>query len=139
VTVFQAWHWFDAKAATAECARVLRPGGHLAMGWHHRSEDVQWSSELSDIVEHHENPSEHDEAPPQSPELEPFETALFTYAMKQSVDELVLHASTWSYVALHRERERILDDVRALGQRVADGDGMIEIPMSTRCYRLRRR
>lgn len=139
VTVFQAWHWFDAEAAAAECARVLRPGGWLSMGWHHRSEDVGWSRELSDIVDRHENQPDDQEAPPVGAEFEPSETELFTYGMRQSVEDLVLHASTWSYVAIHPERDRVLDDVRALGRRVADGDGMIEIPMTTRCYRLRRR
>jgi hypothetical protein len=59
--------------------------------------------------------------------------------MRQSVEDLVLRASTWSYVAIHPERDRVLDEVRALGRRVAGGDGMVEIPMTTRCYRLRRR
>ena len=139
VTVFQAWHWFDAGAAAAECARVLLPGGWLSLGWHDRSEGVGWSRELSDIVEHHENRPEDEEAPPVGPEFEPFETKLFTYQMRQSIEDLVLHASTWSYVAIHPERDRVLDDVRALGRRIADGDGMLEIPMTTRCYRLRRR
>ncbi len=139
VTVFQAWHWFDAEAAAAECVRVLRPGGWLSMGWHHRSEDVAWSRELSEIVERHENQPEDEEAPPVGPEFEPFETELFTYGMRQSVEDLVLHASTWSYVAINPGRNRVLDDVRALGRRVADRDGMVEIPMTTRCYRLRRR
>jgi SAM-dependent methyltransferase len=139
VTVFQAWHWFDAEAAAAECARVLRPGGWLSMGWHIRSESVGWVSELSEIVEHHKNEPDHPEAPPETATFEPVETAIFSYAMRQSVEDLVLHASTWSYVAIHPERQRVLDDVRALGRRVADTDGMVEIPMSTRCYRLRRR
>jgi SAM-dependent methyltransferase len=139
VTVFQAWHWFDAEAASAECARVLRPGGWLSMAWHHRTEDVGWSRELSDIVERHENQPDDEEAPPVGPEFEPVETELFAYAMRQSVEDLVRHASTWSYVAIHPERDQVLHDVRALGRRVADGDGVVEIPMTTRCYRLRRR
>jgi SAM-dependent methyltransferase len=138
VTVFQAWHWFDAEAAAAECARVLRPGGWLSMGWHHRSEDVGWSRELSDIVERSKNQPDEQEAPAVGPEFEPYETELFTYGMRQSVEDLVLQASTWSFVAIHPERDRILHDVRLLARRVADGDGMIQIPMTTRCYRLRR-
>jgi len=139
VTVFQAWHWFDADAAAAECARVLRPGGWLSLGWHHRSEDVRWSQELSSIVESPEIESDDEEAPPVGPEFEPFETEVFTYRMRQSIEDLVLHASTWSYVAIHPERARILDDVHALGRRVADSDGMVEIPWTTLCYRQRRR
>ena len=138
VTVFQAWHWFDAEAAAAECARVLRPGGWLSLGWHHRSEDVGWSRELSGIV-NHLNHADDVEAPPVGPQFHPVETELFTSVMRQSVDDLVLQTSTWSYVAIHPERDRILAEVRTLGQRVADSHGMVRIPMTTRCYRLRRR
>ena len=77
-TVFQAWHWFDAEAASTECARVLRPGGWLSMGWHHRSEDVGWSRELSAIVDRHEDLPDDEEAPPVGPEFEPFDPGLFT-------------------------------------------------------------
>lgn len=138
VTVFQAWHWFDAQAAAAECARVLRPGGWLSMAWHQRSEDTGWSRELSEIVGRHDNRPDIEQAPAVGPELGPAETALFTYRMRQSVEDLVLHASTWSYLAIHPERDRVLDKVRELGRRVADGDGLVEIPMTTRCFRFRR-
>jgi SAM-dependent methyltransferase len=139
VAVFQAWHWFDSLVAAAECARVLRPGGWLSMGWHFRSEDVGWSRELSDIVEHHATQPDDEKSPLVGPEYEQFETELFTYCLRQSVEDLVLHASTWSYVAIHSDRDRVLGDVRALGRTVADSAGMIDIPMKTRCYRLRRR
>ena len=142
VTAFQAWHWFDRTAAADECARVLRPGGWLSMGWHHRCEDVGWSRELSDIIQTRANEPADKETPPATataPEFEPFETELFTHSMRQSVEDLVLHASTWSYVAVHPERDRVIEDVRSLGRRVAGADGMVEIPMLTRCYRMRRR
>jgi hypothetical protein len=126
-------------AAAAECARVLRPGG--CCPWHGTTgpRTSGWSRELSDIVPRRENQPDDQEAPPVGPEFEPSETQLFNFDMRQSVEDLVLHAVTWSFVAIHHERDRILDDVRVLGQRVADADGMVDIPMTTRCYRLRRR
>jgi len=33
VTAAQAFHWFEARAALDECARVLAPGGLLALLW----------------------------------------------------------------------------------------------------------
>ena len=38
VTVAQAWHWVDPPAASAEIARVLRPGGQVAPIWNVRDE-----------------------------------------------------------------------------------------------------
>ncbi len=35
VTVGQAFHWFDQRRALAEMARVLRPGGTVALLWNH--------------------------------------------------------------------------------------------------------
>ncbi|HET8599045.1 MAG TPA: class I SAM-dependent methyltransferase [Segeticoccus sp.] len=139
VTAFQAWHWFDPERAAGEAARVLRPGGWLSMAWHHRLEDEGWQRELSAIVERESNQPDDPECPPTGPEFEPAETELFDYAMRQNVEDLVRHASTWSYVAIHPGRERLLEQVRALGERVADAEGMVTIPMATRCYRLRRR
>jgi len=49
VTAAQAFHWFDAPAALAECARVLRPGGLLAMIWNVRDETVDWVRALGEI------------------------------------------------------------------------------------------
>ncbi|HET7304196.1 MAG TPA: class I SAM-dependent methyltransferase [Segeticoccus sp.] len=139
VTAFQAWHWFDQERAAGEAARVLRPGGWLSMAWHHRLEDEGWQRELSSIVEREANQPDDPECPPTGPEFEPAETELFGYELRQGVDDLVRHASTWSYVAIHPQRDRVLAQVRALGERVAGTDGLLTIPMTTRCYRLRRR
>lgn len=47
-----SWHWFDAEAALAESARVLRPEGTLAVAWNHHDTDVPWVAELYDITGH---------------------------------------------------------------------------------------
>ena len=138
VTALQAWHWFDPDAAARECARVLRPGGWLSMAWHYRDDASGWGAELSAIVQRHEHEPDVGELPQPAGPFGAAETTLFAYVLRQSVEDLVRHAGTWSFVAVNPDRDRILAQVRALGTRVAGDDGMVEIPMRTWCYRLRR-
>ena len=39
-TAAQAFHWFDASAAVAEMARIVRPGGGVALFWNVRDDDA---------------------------------------------------------------------------------------------------
>ena len=50
VLVGQAWHWVDVPRASAEVARVLKPGGRLGLVWNHRDDRVDWVRELTEIT-----------------------------------------------------------------------------------------
>lgn len=53
VVVGQAWHWFDPARAIPEAARVLVPGGTLALAWNIRDESVPWVAALGAIMHQH--------------------------------------------------------------------------------------
>jgi SAM-dependent methyltransferase len=139
-TAFQAWHWFDAEQVARECARVLRPGGWLGLAWHSWSGDADWLRELGGIVGTPEmiwDP----ERPRWAAELDGFATAenkQFTHEQVLSVEGTVRLASSWSPVAVREDREAVLDDVRDLAARSADGEGRVVFPYVTDCYRYRR-
>jgi SAM-dependent methyltransferase len=140
VTAFQAWHWFATEQAEPECARVLRPGGRLGLAWHSWSPEAAWLHELGDVVGTPEmiwDPTRQREAPG----IDGFEAAenrQFAVEQRLTVDELVMLASSWSPVAVRKDRETVLDEVRALAMRAADAEGRVLFPYVSDCYRYRR-
>lgn len=50
VAAGQAFHWFDRERALPELARVLRPGGRLALFYNARDDAVAWVRALSELV-----------------------------------------------------------------------------------------
>jgi ubiquinone/menaquinone biosynthesis C-methylase UbiE len=50
VVAAQAFHWFDHDRALPEIARVLKPGGHLAVVWNGRDERIPWVRRLGDLL-----------------------------------------------------------------------------------------
>ncbi len=50
VVAAQAFHWFDLDVALPEIARVLRPGGQLALVWNQRDERIPWVKRLGRLI-----------------------------------------------------------------------------------------
>lgn len=51
VLVAQAFHWFDARQAMAEIARVLRPGGYLGLLWNARDRSLEWVDQVWSVMD----------------------------------------------------------------------------------------
>ncbi len=46
----QSFHWFDHELAMAEIARVLRPGGVIALAWNTYDEGIPWVKRLKKLI-----------------------------------------------------------------------------------------
>lgn len=51
VIAAQSFHWFNPDEALPEIARVLRPGGRIALVWNERDETIPWVRRLGRLLE----------------------------------------------------------------------------------------
>jgi SAM-dependent methyltransferase len=135
VVCAQAFHWFDHAQALPEIARVLRPGGVLAVVWNERDESVPWVRRLGRLI----GPENHDSvgAVRESPLFEDLDQEDFRIWQKLDRDGLTDLVRSRSAVAVLDEPERLERLARA--QELYDDygrghDGML-LPYLTRCYR----
>jgi SAM-dependent methyltransferase len=116
VVVGTAFHWFD-DSALPEIARVLRPGGVLAILYNEDDVSIPWVAELGRIARSSVStpPGEEPEAPPSYPGFGPVELARFPHRHRRTAASLTATIGTHSHtlVISAEERAELLARVRA--------------------------
>lgn len=137
VVAAQAFHWFDLPVALPEIARVLRPGGQLALVWNLRDDKIPWVRKLGGLIGTQEQLNDPTEALLTSGLFGYVDHATFRHSQvidRESIQDLVASRSNIA----------VLDDAaraRKLGQLLAFyddyGRGMdgMRLPYLTQCYR----
>jgi SAM-dependent methyltransferase len=146
-TVAQAFHWFDAPVALAEIARVLRPGGTLALVWNERDTREPWVAELSRIIRWDERgrwqvpytleedwAARLDALDSGFGPVQRYDTG---FAQPMDADTLVARVLSTSYLASRPEPEQA-DLARRVRRLVADLDEPFDLPYQTTLYWCRR-
>jgi SAM-dependent methyltransferase len=133
VTVAQAFHWFDAAAAMAELARVVRPDGALGLVWNARDRSVDWVDRVWSVMDrvernapwrdHHDRSAGPHAAHEWServlagaPGWSSFEQATFHHVHEVSREAVVERMASVSHVAAldGAARGAVLDEIRAI-------------------------
>ena len=124
VTRAQAFHWFEHDVALPEIARVLSPGGSLALVWNTRDDREPWVARLSETIGSETIERGDADVPIAASGLfEPVEQEQFAWA--QRLDRATLRdlVISRSYCAVRplAEREAILAEVATLFDEHASG------------------
>ncbi len=139
VTVAQAWHWFEQKAAAREFARILPPGGVVGLLWNLRDDsDGGWMADLSDLVDGEDTlRGSRDDEPDLGSAFGEVEENQLEHSMLLDVDSLVALVSTFSFVRLRPDADEIYAAVRELVAHHPQTRGRerIELPYVTATYR----
>ncbi len=141
VTSAQAFHWFDHAKALPEIARVLRPGGRLALVWNSRDDSDPWMARLSEIIGN-ETVQEVDVVPVlvESGLFVRVERAQFELEQVLDRDGLLDLVLSRSYLAKlsPAEREPVLEAVGRLYDETPGAED-VRLPYRTDCFRAERR
>jgi ubiquinone/menaquinone biosynthesis C-methylase UbiE len=138
VVAAQCFHWFDHDRALPEIARVLKPGGRVALVWNVRDERIPWVRRLGRIIGSQEQLHDESAEPLVLSGLFGFvEESTFAFWQeinRDSIRDLVLSRSN---VAVLDEDARAakLDEVLAFYDDYGRGMDGMQLPYDARCYK----
>ncbi|MEO5662468.1 MAG: methyltransferase domain-containing protein [Nocardioides sp.] len=138
VIAAQAFHWFDHELAIPEIARVLKPGGHVAVVWNLLDQRIPWVRKLVQVMgEAHVWGDGSKEVLEATDLFEAIEHETFAFWQDVDRDTLVDVVASRSYIASlpDDEREAKLDAVRALYDDYGRGHDGMQLPYVVECYR----
>ena len=137
VVCAQAFHWFEHETALPEIARVLRPGGALALVWNARDEGIPWVRKLGAIIGSADGRLDLVDPVTESPYFRDVQSREFRFWQSLRREELFDLVRSRSYVALleDAERDELLARVGALYDDYGRGPDGMQLPYLTRCYR----
>ena len=137
VVCAQSFHWFDLDLALPEIARVLRPGGRLAVVWNQRDERIPWVRRLGALIGTQDQLREPAEPLVQSALFGFVEDATFKFWQtvdRASIQDLVLSRSNVAVLDAEGRAAKLAEVLAFYDDYGRGMDGM-QLPYEATCFR----
>ena len=135
----QCFHWFDVDRALPEIARVLKPGGSVALTWNERDERIPWVRRLGTIIGTADQDNDPTDVLKKSLQFLYVETETFKHWQvvdRSSIQDLVRSRS--NIAVLDDEAWAVkLEELLAFYDEYGRGMDGMQLPYLTRCFRAR--
>ncbi|PVG82412.1 class I SAM-dependent methyltransferase [Nocardioides gansuensis] len=132
-----SFHWFDHERALPEIARVLKPGGHVAVVWNERDERIPWVRRLGDVLGRHDLDNTSQAVLVRSELFGFVEEKSFTHWQDINRESIVDLAASRSNIAslADEAREAKLAEVLAFYDDYGRGMDGMQLPYRARCFK----
>ena len=137
VVAAQCFHWFDLDEALPEIARVLKPGGRLALVWNRTDERIPWVRRLGAVLGRQDQ-RQGLESPLEESELfGPLEREGFRFRQtidRRSIQDLVLSRSNIATLDPAGRSAKVAEALALYDDYGRGMDGM-QLPYEASCFR----
>jgi SAM-dependent methyltransferase len=145
VVCAQSFHWFRAPEALIEFARILEPGGRLAIMWNRRSKTDPFTAGYRQVIVD-VGGDMGVESMPFDPGIiggsglfSPAERLVFPNGQRLDLEGLIGRARSASYVPKSGAAgQQLIDLLRAQHERYADAQGVVTLVYETEVFRSRK-